>query len=297
MKKVVITEPDLRALVDEANEYLTENDAILPFDNYDPKDFKLTESEVDSLLKNNDNEDKGKIVGSLLNTYVQAHADSLLDKILNHKAIIKYDLSDILSMAVVISSDDKLFCLSYPANTGGTYQSNKSFIHYRPGNGSVINFNVDGGGISEGKNFNPDGFESIGMIPTPNGTKYLLYGNVVGCTTCIGEYIQLVHFENGEVFFDFSYSISSKSGGGLITYDKQHELITVEHDPEGDNDNHTDCDCNTDDVRAALTSNNSEIADVIDISGELKTAKSLKCIFYFNGDTFVLNRKKSRMPE
>jgi hypothetical protein len=283
--KIFIKEPDLRELVSKLNDYLIENDSISPSQYYDPRKFKLTKNEVDSLLREADNEEKDKVSGYTLNTYVQAHADILLNKVLNHKAIVKYNLTDILGSGVIASPDGKLFNFIYNANTGGTYQNRVSYIHYRPGDGSVFNFS--GEGTADSLCFNQDGFGSIDTITTKEGVKYLLVGSVIGCGTCIGEYIQLVHFTKGKPVFDFSYSLNSRTGdeGMGITYDNKRKIIMVEHQPEKGDSISSDCSCNTDEPNA------------IDISSGLKEGKQLKCVFYFNGHTFILNRKLSRMPK
>ncbi|RFZ94802.1 hypothetical protein D0C36_04505 [Mucilaginibacter conchicola] len=297
LHKVLIIEPDLRALVDELNYYLRANDSIAAFGYYDPKVYRLRKSEIDSLLKNDESaEAKGKVQGSSLNPYLQYYADSLLRKVLNNKAIVKYSLDSILDMAVAVSPDKRLFSLSYAANTGGSYKERRSYIHYRPAHAPVLNYYAEEQN-TDSLIFNTDGFYYIDTISAKGGIKYLLFGTIQGCNSCLGEYVQLAHFKNGKAAIDFSYNIDHGlySEEEAIEFDAKTKKISVNLVPT--KDELFDCDCNTSDARAALHSGYSPKADSLDVSSKLKTAKFLKCIFRFNGNTFVLDKKQSRVPQ
>lgn len=58
------------------------------------------------------------------------------------------------------------------------------------------------------------------------------------------------------------------------------------------------CDCKTDAQRNYTSSGKDETDDssLITNDDDIKRGKALKCLFRFNGDTFVLDKKRSRLP-
>ncbi len=300
IKKVIIREPDLRAWVDELNMRLGIYDSISNQSSYTLKElsqFKLTAAEVDSLAK--DTDEDHRIQGSLLTgLYQRDYFFILMDKILNHPAIRRYRLDDIISTHVVRSDDDKLYNITIPEKWVGAYQGQLSWIHYRANDGKNYNFTPDESSGS-GDSFNTDGFDNIQLMQTKDGVKYLMDGQVISCNTCVSYHIQLVHFDRGMPVIDFSYSIGMRSNtddARYFNYNPAKKMIEMQYTPlEGEA---AECDCKTDIERSSSRSYhvNSDSASAGADYYVRRRGKSLKCLFRFDGHTFVLDEKRSRLP-
>lgn len=130
-----------------------------------------------------------KIQGFILaELYQDNYFNILFDRILNHPAIRRYELGDIIATEVVKSDDGRIYNITLPANTGGTHQSRLSLLHYRAANGKNYNFGPYSASESA-EDLSEDGFDVINAIETKNGTKYLMQGQVISCLTCLSEYI------------------------------------------------------------------------------------------------------------
>jgi hypothetical protein len=302
VKKVIIKESDLEKLVNELNMRLSLYDSIASMSGYSKTElekFKLSKADRDSLLLNINSEDQ-KVQGWQVADTYQVIVNDLLKKILSHPSIGNYQLGDILNIGVTTSDDGKLFNLVLPENTGGTYQSALSWIHYRAHGGKVYNYYPEklikeNDSVDEPA-FNRDGFSKIITIKSKEGIKYLMQGSVIGCTTCIGEYIELGHFYNGKAITDFSYSIGTRMGDedGAINYDDKTQTITVKHHPaEYEQD---ECNCKTDAQRFHDEDHHYMPDSLMTNDNNIKRGKSLVCVFKFNGTNFILNKRKSRLP-
>lgn len=298
-KKVIIREADLKAWVDELNLRLQLYDSIRSHANYTLKElseFKLKDAEVDSLAKEAD--DDHLVSGYFVAQVFQLnYFFDLFHRILSHPAIRRYELGDIIATYVTRSDDGKIYNIVIPENTGGSYQSQLSWIHYR--SDDVKNYNFVPDQISESEaSFNSDGYGLIQTLQTKTGVKYLMQGQVIGCNTCIGNYIQLVHFDKGEPVIDFSYSLNTRFNnedtGGII-YNASKKIIQVIDKPfPGDMD---DCDCKTDAQRGYKSTYGEEPDSALaGNDDDIRRGNSLRCIFKFNGHTFVLDKKRSRLP-
>jgi hypothetical protein len=299
VKKVIIREADLKGWVNELNLRLHLYDSIYSNDHYTLKElskFKLKAAEVDSLAKGTD--DDHQVSGySVAQLFQVNYFLNLLHHVLNHPAIRNYRLDEIINARITSSDDGKVYNITIPEENGGTYQSQLSWVHYRADNGKNYNFEPEDLLESEGT-FNRDGFDVIETMQTKAGIKYLMQGQVVGCSTCIGYYIQLIHFDKGEPVIDFSYSLGTRNSyedDGAISFYASKKLIEVNNKPfPGDMD---DCNCKTD----AQRSHKSDYGEEPDsaLAGnddDIRRGKSLKCVFRFDGHTFVLDKKRSRLP-
>jgi len=297
-KKVTIREAELKAWVDELNLRLYLYDTIYSHANYTLKElskFKLKAAEVDSLAKEAD--DNHQVSGYLVAQLFQVnYFFDLFHRILNHPAIRNYTLSEIINILMVRSDDGKVCNITIPENTGGSYQSRLSWVQYRADDGKNYNFEPDV--LSESENpFNRDGFDTIEPMQTTDGIKYLMQGKVIGCNTCIGNYIQLVHFDKGEPVIDFSYTLNTRFNNedtGEIIYNASKKIIEVKDKPiPGDM---FDCDCKTDAQRAYKSTYGEEPDSALaGNDDDIRRGNSLKCVFRFNGHTFVLDKKRSRL--
>lgn len=303
VKEVTIREADLKAWVDELNIRLALYDSILFKQTYSLQQlskFKLTKLEVDSLRTADDSEN-----GDVSNYYVSAVYQKIiyriLQKILTHPHIQDYNLSDIIDGHVTASDDGKLYLIHLSENTGGSYKTALSWMHYRDEEGKIRNSYPEQLTAEKDTVMNPTfgygGFGFIKKINTKTGVKYIMQGYTATCTTCADEYIQLVHFKLGEPVVDFYYSISYRTyndEGDVITFDQQYKVIKVVHQPSVDD--FDACKCNGGETDSILDTERHP-TEIEDTDEGIKHGKSLVCIFRFNGETFVLDKKRSRLPK
>jgi hypothetical protein len=206
--------------------------------------------------------------------YYRYYAEELLLQLFNHPDIMNYDFDELgLDEEIAISKDGKLQMLNYYENHGGTYRGKRAFIQYRPGDGSFINLlddNNEGPELSEGvTGFYSDGYTSIYQLETLAGTKYLIEGNVRGCSYCFSKYIQLLSYRNNQFYLEFEYHTESRDWGETIWVSEDLKTIEVFYQTD---DLTPECNCKTLEDGAM-----SRYDNPIDC----------KCIFEFNGVTYV----------
>jgi hypothetical protein len=253
-------------------------------DQYHVKAFKLTKIELDSLRNNVDGYALDTVMNGSSLTYALSNMiKNNLQRILSWKDIGKYDLSLLFKkyLQIAVSPDNKLYAFSFDQKTGGSYHSNYSFVFYNPINGiSQPYLDVDS------SIFNGDGYYAIDTIHTKQGIKYLLSGSVVGCNTCMGDYIDLVHYEKATFVSDFGYSVSTRSSGSqddgdtpVIGYDYKTHRINIDY-LTSDLTPYCNCGANPNDLNVDYNNNGNE--------------SEIKCVYGFNGDTFVLKKANTR---
>jgi hypothetical protein len=288
IKSVIITEPALQKLVDTVNNYLAAYDTLRFYDEYDIKKFSMPKSDRDSITSVSE----GKVTGGDLILYYQEKIAFRLSDILKNKQISKYKLNEIFTslnvLDIIYSSDNRFYDLVLDEKTGGSYKSRISFIHYRAIDGNLYNYSsyqytekdADTSNV-----FATDGYSSITTLNTKQGTKYLLQGDVLGCNTCMGLYITLVSFKSNTFISDFSYSITTRMEGE-INYDGKNRKITVDYTTD---DQAPICNCDN-----LANGQGKDTSEELDESGY---GKPCKCVFTFNGNTFVKvpNKIRSRL--
>lgn len=278
----LIVEPELKKLVDEVNGYLQVYDTLSQFTEYDINSLHIPTKYLDSAMKTNTSELKGKVNGGVPIDYYQRKILDDLYAILNSKEVIKYKLDDILNTKYILiarSHDDRLYCLSFAENTGGSYQSAISIIQYRSTDGHVYNYSPG----NDSSIFRSDGYGTIYDIKTRAGTKYLLLGSVATCTTCITTYIQLVNFKKGTMASDFSYSLSTRmkdESDETIQYDDKNQRININYTTD---DLTPECSCEDFDKIEQQRADSGVIYEY----DKTDYGKNCSCIYKFNGDTFV----------
>jgi hypothetical protein len=269
---------NLNKLIDRTNEYMSIYDTLSPWHgNYAIKDFDFTEEELTTAdgekLTYNDSIDPYTVI----DIYQSRILDNI-DKIAHHKDFPKQG-----SELFLASPDNKLFNFALFENTGGSYKSYISFMYYIE-NDKIVYYgnNRDESRNSENFEFNTDGYEQIDTIQTKNGVKYLLQGSVVGCNTCLREYITLVRFEGGKPVCDFSYQLNTRFGSSQqFDYDAETKTITIAYETD---DHTSDCYCEQEcDDKDTYRGNSSYY--------ENGTPKDCRCVFVFNGETFELTEE------
>lgn len=283
----------LSSLVQQTYKYFSIYDTINPLeDQYDIRKFKLNKTELDSLYRNSgDPVSVTMMNGSAITQALSVLIINNMQKILGWKNIGEYNLSLLFKnyIGIAKSPDDKLYCFSFDAKTGGTYHEALSFIYYNP---------LDGGpqrsfSIKEDDIFNKDGYETIDTVHTKQGVKYIMTGSVVGCTTCRGNYIDLVHFEKGKFVADFSYTVKTRTNS--IYQEETDNSPTIEYNARL---HHININYITNDMEPVCNCGKSGAPRDSNVSYEYTGHEDeIKCIYAFNGKTFILKRKTEKPAE
>lgn len=280
----IIKDPVLKRLIKKNRALFAVYDTLSVFgQDYDLHKFHLSPKEVSG-----DNDPDSYIVdGGTLMPYYTSEIYNSLKKILSYKSIYKYNLKKLfgtdINLGISVSPDGKLYCFSYDENTGGTYHSRISIVHYQDSKRILYNsFSEDQSDESNNSIFSSDGYGTIDTIHTKQGVKYLLQGYVVGCSTCMEDYILLANFNQGKFKADFDYSVSnrmtSEGPDGYvepITFDKKRKTISVDFALD---DLTSNCDC----TEKKLGSSDND-----DTTSNDSTKVKCHCLYKFNGETFV----------
>ncbi|WP_316785749.1 hypothetical protein [Pedobacter frigiditerrae] len=236
---LIFADPQLAKIVKGTEDLFTTYDTINLSKNYSINQLKLNRKLIDELKTI----EKDSVDGFEITAILSNHILSNIERILNWKNVSQYDLSLLLKNHLITakSPDNKLYSFSFDERTGGTYRSMLSIIYYNIDKGEQ-KFKPLFVSKEQGDDvFNPDGYGTIDTLHTKQGVKYLLIGSVVGCTTCIGSYVDFVHYNNGKFIKDFNYSVGTRSNNtnipnsdyddetSVINYDKKLRRINIYH--------------------------------------------------------------------
>ncbi len=208
-----------------------------------------------------------------------------ITQIIGHEKFKKNKVEELIhqdfDLSIVVSDDRKLFNFSINEKTGGTYRSRISITHYTEDNTPpTLKSKDDLEIINQDQVFEGDGFNAIYSIETKEGVKYVLIGDVRGCSYCFESNIMLVKFKDGAFEQDFSYSVNSRSWEEGIIYNSKTKVISVDYITD---DLTTDCDCLNyamlDEEENNYYTNNDETEPI---------TKRCHCTFKFNGLNFEL---------
>jgi hypothetical protein len=219
----------IEKLITQTAEYIAVYHTLSPCcgQGYAVKDFDFTKEELHyddgREVAKNDTVDCSHVI-----QIFQARILDNIDKIAHHK-----DFPNKGSEFFLVSPDNKLFNFVLDAQSGGSYHSLISVVYYMENN-KIIYEEKD---WKDGRTFfNTDGYDSIDTIQTNSGVKYLLQGGVIGCNTCLRQYIKLLHFENNEPVSDFDIELPSRFGSvKQFDYDAKTKIITVEYESDDQN--------------------------------------------------------------
>jgi len=226
----------IEKLITQIEKDLFVYERLSPWDNgYSVKDFNFTEQELDEIKSDISKDlmeelmlDRDSIQSYYVIEIFQERILENIDKIAHHKDFPKKG-----SEFFLVSPDSKLFNFVLDGKTGGSYRSQISAVYYRENNKIIYE---EKGWESGSSFFNTDGYNSIDTIQTNSGVKYLLQGSVIGCNTCLRQYIKLLHFENGEPVSDFDIALPSRFGSvEQFAYDVKTKTITIEYESDDQN--------------------------------------------------------------
>ncbi|MCT4622904.1 MAG: hypothetical protein N4A46_04715, partial [Schleiferiaceae bacterium] len=109
----------------------------------------------------------------------------------------------------------------------------------------------------------------IYQLETLAGTKYLIEGNVRGCSYCFSSYIQLLSYRNNQFYLEFEYHAESRDWGEPIWVSEDLKTVEVFYQTD---DLTPECDC--------------EKLEDGSIS-RYDNPINCKCVFEFDGSTYV----------
>ncbi len=267
------------SMVDKLNKELMQYSKVSPygeeyisieefgFSNRERKEL-LKEADYDAVLSKN----KDSIQQFHMIYYFQDRVLAQLDQLLKHPDFEKNDIAKMISgdeLSVVKSADNKLYNFSLDEKTGGTYRSRFSIMHYTD---LVIQDSSD---LDPYSIFEGDGYNEIFMFDTEEGVKYVLTGNVRGCSYCFETFVQLVSFENNTFNLDFEYAVNNRDWNDGAYYNHETKTINVNYHID---DLSEFCGC--DEENQTYFGFDPNESDYIQIRCE--------CKFVFNGNTFEL---------
>ena len=197
-----------------------------------------------------------KIIGSL---------EHLLQRSDLKENLAKLEKLEGLGMAK--SSDNKLFNFTLFAKNGGSYRMYLSTMHYIADDPKYQDYHTfDRSGIYSV--FNSDGYDRIEVLQTEMGTKYLLFGQIRGCSSCFTHHATLFSYKDGVFREDFSLKLELRNYETAIEYNEKEQTLSV---------NYT-----TDDFTQFCLDADEYVPD-----GEYEE-KECSCVYKFNGYTFQL---------
>lgn len=128
-------------------------------------------------------------------------------EILSIPTIVNYNLDSLLEhnfLNISHSIDKRLWIFNWSENSGGTYHSNFSLIHYRTKSNKPKVMNdflqeMDDDFCSNGASFN-----SIHQLKTKSKSIYLCLGSFNGCATCCAEVSSVIELTDDSINIRYS---------------------------------------------------------------------------------------------
>ena len=144
----------------------------------------------------------------------------LLVRILSSPSIIKYRPDSLLKhpfLHITHSGDKRLCVFTWYENTGGSFHSFPSVIHFRTLKGeprALFSPYYDEGSFSLGGSI-----DSIIRLPHPTRQLYIRMQSVKSCNTCCVKGISIIELTADKINFDYpAFPSASESVAGVPTY-------------------------------------------------------------------------------
>lgn len=217
-------------LVAATNTYITQYSTLYPYEEYyEIKQFGLSKNEIQQLIAESNDDDalttnKDSIATFHIIGFFQEKIFDNIQQLIVHNNFPTNNIQERLplndDLSIIISKDNKLLNFSLDEKTGGTYRSRISRIYFYD---NTTNTFID---VSEHTAFHNDGYTAIDTLKTEEGTKYLLSGNVRGCSYCFETSVQLL---NNELIEEFSYIVNNRDLDDGVFYDYPTRTIHVDY--------------------------------------------------------------------
>jgi len=125
-----------------------------------------------------------------LQAYYNYRLDSIILQLFQVPDLINYNLAAALNAHVIQTKDKRFLQISYPENSGGTYQSNIVHYYYKYPDTSVQSLYS---GEGESLSLNPDGYNSMEYLGDREDTAfYFFQGGVRGCSYCFSSTVGIL---------------------------------------------------------------------------------------------------------
>ncbi len=155
-----------------------------------------------------------------------------LTVILTSPAIVQYNLDSLLRhemLQICFSDDKRLWIFSWYENTGGTFRSYVSVIHYRTASNQPRVFSsyqpesqedlISSYGAS---------FHQVSKLRTKNSNLYVCLGLVIGCSTCCSELASVIELKNDTINLSYPAFRGDLEGQTSPTFDLESRCGDIE---------------------------------------------------------------------
>lgn len=157
-----------------------------------------------------------------------------LYEILTVPTIVKYNLDSLLKhdfLGITHSNDKRLWIFSWYENTGGSFKSNISFVHYRTkSNKPKIIDDYYSEEEEHHNSFCSNGawFGQIFKLKSSTKNIYLCLGSVVGCNTCCAEIASVVELTKDSINFAYPAFSIIKQDNQNFDYEDTSPCFTLD---------------------------------------------------------------------
>ena len=125
-----------------------------------------------------------------LQAFFNYRLDSIILQLFQVTDLMDYNLAAALNAHVIQTKDKRFLQISYPENSGGTYQSNIVHYYYKFQDTSVQSVYS---GEGEGLSLNSDGYSSMEYLGNREDTAYYFFqGGVRGCSYCFSSTVGIL---------------------------------------------------------------------------------------------------------
>jgi len=275
-------------LVSSTNQYLELYQKLHPHDDYHAfSELIISEADRKEIWKEREYYEfvtRDSIGAYDIISFLQGKILTGLDSILQHPDFGKNDIRELLyeEMSIVVSDDHQLYNFSIDEKTGGTYRSRISVMHYVQD--EKLNLTklpeTDWETPTAYAAFANDGYDFIHNLSSEGEEKYLLLGNVRGCSYCFFSYAMIVTLKDSMFVAEFSYSTDSRDYSSGIDYSPETKTLTVEYTTD---DLTMECGCENEveiigeDVRSYWNQDEEELIEQL-----------CTCTFQYDGERMVL---------
>jgi hypothetical protein len=230
--------------VNELKKYLEAYDNLPRYmDEYTAlKNLPVTKQEIKDAIKYGYyerpfNKKKDSVVAWIPMEILQENIIDGIKAMISARDFRKYDLPSLFrntALNILRSEDSMLYIFSFQEKGAGSYDTRIALFHYTGLDPDLASYRSLEGGYLEGKQYGvfiAQGYDTIYTFKEAKWTKYLLFGLVRPCSSCLPAYmINLVHFQDSVFVSDFSYGVETRNSNNEMSYDAETKTITAIHE-------------------------------------------------------------------